>query len=212
LRDQVRTAYRTDPVAVKFGVHSFERQPIPPREFSIESVFQIDNLRLERGDPSFDVRVTPVPDRPNVVRVSVSPAANLPPGDFHFDLVMRPESKQYTACPDVTMTVSGRVVEDVQPLPERVEFGSCTIGRTTEQHLTLYSMTDRPFSVEGWEVKGGGVNVVRCSENVVFKLRQVAQTLGESSGEVLFHITSAGGRHFTLVVPVCYFGVVATGT
>jgi hypothetical protein len=159
IRGRVRSAYRVDPGVADFGDQSIENQPFGSKKVIIEGHFPIDQLQICESDMPFTASIGPVEDRPNAYWLTIKPIEHFPLGSFNHEVLLRAKSSRFANYPDLKIPVTGRIVEDVQASPPRIDLGSCTVGQTAFDYVTFSSSTRRPFSVENWETLAGDLAV-----------------------------------------------------
>lgn len=207
IKGRVRSAYRTDPSMFRFGDHSIAGQPLPTQEVVVEGLFPLDELEVKSCRPGFNVKCERMVQKANTFRVKLIHESNFSLGDIGFDLVLRAKSKEYPNYPDLSIGVTGRIVEDVQATPDRVEFGSITTGQDATEFVTLYSLTNREFRIERWAGHNDNLTISRDPKRNTFLIRQTAVGSGENQGQASFRVRSAAGRLSNLDIPLSYFSV-----
>ncbi len=107
---------------------------------------------------------------------------------------------------------SAQIVADVQAHPSQVHFGVVSPNETTEETLTLRSLTNSTFRVIGARASGSGLSVEAITRQgavpqfTSYLVRLTSIDAGNQSGTVVFSLEGPNGALSDLSVPVRYYG------
>jgi hypothetical protein len=111
--------------------------------------------------------------------------------------------------PSRTVTVTGCLHGEVEPVPATVLLGARPVGGSAKQTVVLNSMVGRPFQVKGW--KTSSPDLV-CTESdaggqKVYTLIQQISKAGHQHGQVNFTVHSGSEEAIIVPLDVCYHGL-----
>ena len=144
--------------------------------------------------------------------VSVRPNSTLPVGQFNFDFSLCPTLLPNNSCPEAesSVTVLGRVGEEVDVVPHEIHLGSAPIGQQLLGDAEIVSMIDKPFSVDSVTPSSPTTSVGMDnsrSNRIKMNIEQRVSEPGNQRVTIAIKVTSDSGRSFDVALPVAYYGL-----
>jgi hypothetical protein len=211
VRGKVRSAITLTPRLV-----NFEDRLVRGLSFESQTVMVTSHTPITRLAISSDetiVRVTSRKvDRPTSgFKLAVLPSDTLPEGSFRTEITVQPIALDGALLPAQHLTVDGKVMPDVQPIPTAICFGASKLGETLSETITWRSTSRRPFTFD--EIKGTSKELSVKSlgkdmdGNFRFIINLQATELRNQTRVLHFIVRKDSERPIDIPVAASYFGV-----
>jgi hypothetical protein len=152
---KVKQPFAIDPPVVDFEESLVRGQPFAPRMATITCGLEVAELTAHCDSPSLIAKVTRDENNSRRFRLEIQPQKDIPGGPFNHLLrlaALTPSKQEMSG----TVTVMGRVLEDVSPQPELLAFGAEPIGARLQETVTLQSRSGQDFAIQ--EIGKSGAN------------------------------------------------------
>jgi hypothetical protein len=212
LRGTVKKVLFFDPPEWDFAERLVCGQPWPAARVAIQAQAELQEIRWQAEEIPVQVRLWRSEEDAFRFFLEVLPQPCLPVGSFTWKLRLVPVSRGGKLLPVCSYVVRGRVVEEVEAYPERLEWGRQEIGRQVREVISLRARRGQCWEVEGVKTSSETLQVEalasqRNEEERYYAVVGRIDREGEQEEQVIFSIRVAGsGRRFPLVVPVRYWG------
>ncbi len=207
---RVRRPLLRTPRQIDLGWHSERAQPFEPVLVTVDIAPGIDGLK------AFGTKmlVSLNRDKKGTSRyiLSVTPIGPLQVGEVSGFVRLTPYRKG-EALPSRTISVRGRVVDDVELTPTGVLFGTQSIGTTRTETVTLRSLTGTDFELVKVESRGVDTRVERSTgadANRRLLVHQKITAIGQYAGEIHLTVQDKDVSMRRIELPVMYFGTAAS--
>lgn len=201
----VKPSYRLTPGTFSFG--TVVRGDTPEKTVEVECLAQEPAGRLEvvSAPEALQVSAEPIAATPNAFRLT----GRLKPDAAYGPLEGRIRFRSILASGGFvtrSVAVRARLVDDLYALPSSAALGALSMGEERAVLITLQSFHGEPFAVEAVEGAAEPLTLTYCDSPgpsihrylVAFK----AAAPGAFNATVGLHIETAGGRSYTVHVPV----------
>jgi hypothetical protein len=209
IRGRVRSAIRLEQRIVDLGRHSEASQPLASQEVLVTSFVPLHGITATADTPDLQVSVAPKAETPGQFRVVISPKT-FEIGAIDAKITLVPQQTEHQPLPGKTLTVVGRIVNDIEISPPSAAFGARPVGEVVEETVSLRSLTGRQLEVTGTTVDGDGLIVERGardeSSEPRFLLRQRIAKKGEQTNRITMTVRTAGAKEAQVVLEVSYLG------
>jgi hypothetical protein len=210
IRGRVRSAIRLEQLFVDLGRHSEASQPLPAQEMLVTTFVPLHRLIATTDSPDLQVSVAPKAETPGQFRVVILPKT-FEIGAIDAKITLVPQQTEHQALLGKTLTVRGRIVNDIEVSPPSAAFGARSVGEVVEETVSLHSLTGRHFEVTRTSVDGDGLIVDRAARDEAseprFLLRQRIAKKGEQTGRVTIAVHAADAKETQVVLEVSYLGI-----
>jgi hypothetical protein len=210
INGRVRSAIRLEQRIVDLGRHSEASQPLASQEVVVTSFVPLHGIIAKADSPDLQVSVAPKSESPAQFRVVVSPKT-FEIGAIKAEITLVPQQTEHQPLPGKTLTVVGRIVNDIEISPPSAAFGARPVGEVVEEMVSLRSLTGRQLEVTGTTVDAEGVTVEGAargeSSGPGFLLRQRIAKKGEQTGRVTFAVCTVDAKEAQVVLEVSYLGI-----
>ncbi|MBX9583962.1 MAG: hypothetical protein K2X87_26990 [Gemmataceae bacterium] len=203
VRGRVRSAVHVSARAIDLGRYPAGSAP-RSRVVRIRELVPLSDLTADTDSPALAVRLKPAGSA--ALDLVVEPHANLPPGRYQAEVLIRPTTAAGTAPPPTRLPVEFEVLDDVQPDAPAVLLGPRPVGEVAEGTVTLRSFAGHALRDVTWTTDGPEVEVRPGDGDGTFVVRSKVARPGDQAGRVRFAGT-AGGRPFVVSVEVRYYGL-----
>lgn len=216
LAGKVRKVLDLSRLVVDFGRHSDRRQPLPAQRIIVKALVPVRSLAARCNAPDFELTVAQDQNDASKHELTLVPKKRLPVSRYQFRIQLEAELPSGQKARSTEIQVQGEVASDVQSSPPTVSLGARPVGTAVDQVVTLYSLTDCPFSVIGYHSKSKGLTIesVSLDSNAAqprFRLSQRIEELGGQRGSVMFLVVPEDGVTNEIRVEVHYHGVEPVG-
>lgn len=207
LRGRVRKALVVATNLVDLGCIPPGGMPIT-RVIAVRPLMALSDLTATPDDEVVRCRLAPTNTGWDL---SLTPIANLPPGNYKTTVRLQPTLASNNQPPAVNLSAQFDLLGDIQPDSSPLVLGTHTVGSNAEGRITLRSLSGRPFVVEKWtvgqteslEVAVGGAESASCS----FTVRHKVRTAGDQHTNVRFEGKDGYGQWFQVVIEVRCYGL-----
>jgi hypothetical protein len=144
----------------------------------------------------------------------IRPARTLPGGSFAFDVKLQATTTGGEKLPIMRLPVSGRLLRDVHPSPEALNFGAAFIGESLTETIVLRARSGKPFVVEKAHSPNPDLTIEGLTMTPAALARvQITQRIarvGAQKGRINFVVRTIGEDEETVSVELSYYGRSAT--
>lgn len=214
LQGRVKVAVHLANPVLHLGHHSELAQPIVVRKFGLRVSSFVKDLTVRSTSPSLKVIVQSLPSRPYQYELVASTADLLRRGFHSFEVQIFPRSASGEVLGAKRVPLHLRIERDIQVIPLAIVFGAREVGATTEESLTIQSLTKQNFQIIALETKGEGLSAEQLKVNdgvTICQLKQSILKMGEQQGEVVLRIRDQAGQEEDVSVKVTYLGIPYSG-
>jgi hypothetical protein len=211
LTGRVRRVLKLEPRTIYFETGLVRGQPFTAQSVQVTSFAPLEKLAAQCDPLHGTVVVERRAGTADAFHVAVTPRANLPAGPFRFEVMLEPKSGGNATLPTVTIPVEGKIVEDIQAVPDFLLFGAQQTGTSGKQTVILRSASQKRFTVEVIKPIPEGV-AVEPSEDAgengkAFYISQRFSKQGKQEDNILFSIRTTDGNSSTVTIKVLNIGL-----
>lgn len=209
IRGQARRLMKLRPRTISFYANQLVRGQAFPSHTAIATPnIELGSLKAKYPAELATVEVARCTEDNNSFQVNITPRKSLPVGPFRFDVLLEPVRKD-KLLPIVKLPIEGRVMGDVQAIPDSVILGARRVGETATETLTLRSeggvpLVVRRFCADSTDTQIEPFTVKGVSDHV-FRINQHITKLGKQVFSIRFSVTK-NGESSTLKVKGTYEG------
>jgi hypothetical protein len=210
IRGRSRQLLKLQPAKISFhGMELVEDHPHPSLTALATATTPLDSLAVKCSLDLASVQVAPSKKVAHQFKIAITPAKALPPGPFHFEIVLAPQ-RSGALYPSLVLPVVGRIASDVHPLPDSLVLGPGRTGETLSESVTLRSASGMPFEVGKIDISSPDITVqpalVPGAAGNTFRILQKVSKAGTHSSSVRFSVRKDSGKGSTIVVNVVCLG------
>jgi hypothetical protein len=208
---RVRSTLSVFPPITRFWDNLVVGQPFPDITIEVSARLPLSKLAVE-CDPKYAmISVAPAITGQTKYILSVHLNASLPAGPFNFEGRLLARTGPGELLPAIHLPFVGRVLEDVQSVPNFISFGARKLGAEVQEVVVLQSFSRAEIAVEKVEVSGQSLSVDRMENGLhglpCFRIQQRVSKTGNNSETVVFSVGSAEAERRKLPIVVHYFGL-----
>jgi hypothetical protein len=189
---------------LQFGEQMVQGQSPPERRVAAKAFIPIQRLEARAEPPLAQVRVERRDGDRGSFEMSVTPHADLPPGPFHFDVLVEPLTESGERLPAVMLPVAGQVQPAVLVIPTQLLLSSVPVGRTVEGEVVLQTRDGARLIVDKWEPDSPDIQVEPIegdrSSNQSFRVVQTVRSEGDHNTAVRFTARTEGRE--AVIIPM----------
>lgn len=210
IRGRARRLMKLTPVGISYYDNRLiQGQVFPSQTVIVTPAIVLDSLLAKYPAELATVEIARCQERHNDFQVNITPQKGLPLGPFLFDVLLEPVSKD-KFLPIVKLPVEGRVMGDVQALPDSLALGARGIGETLTETITLRSISGVPFEVtrikpDFKDTTVEPITVAGVSDKA-FRICQHITRSGKQMFSLRFFVIKKNGECSTVLVNVSYHG------
>ena len=155
VQGKVLRPFAVDPPVVDFAETLIRGEPFGSRAVTILSGLDVSELRADSS--ALTVKVTRDTINPRQFRLEIQPRTDMPGGFFNHQVRLTGVTPNRKAVPG-TVSVVGRILEDVGLAPEVLAFGAEPVGSKLGETVVLHSRSGQSFVIQ--EIDTGGVSAI----------------------------------------------------
>jgi len=152
---KVKQPFASDPPVMNYEESLVRGQPFTPRSVSITCGLDVAELMAHCDSPVITSKVTREETKPPRFRLEVQAGTDMPSGFFEHLVrltAVTPSKEKVSGA----VRVIGRVLEDIDMVPEILSFGAEPIGSKLHETVVLRSHSGQDFAIQ--EIDTGGVS------------------------------------------------------